>query len=166
MKKTAPVKKTTYRKKTRELLMRLIFQMSATGDYSERAKDEFMADTSLYLGDTPADAPPGCLFDEKNVEERPDMSYFNWALSCFTEHVGVIDDIIGEASEKWSVRRMSTVDLSILRLAVAEICYMDDISDSISVNEAVVMAKKYGTEKSAAFINGVLGQIIRSKEIP
>lgn len=154
--------KSTYRKKTRELLMRLIFQMTSNNDFSDDARDAFLGDESLYIGNTNDDDPTGCLFDV-GAEEKPDLIYFNWALEHVTKNLTEIDAKIDAASDKWSVKRMSKVDLSILRLCVAEICYIDDISDSVSANEAVLMAKKYGTEKSASFINGILGNIVRNK---
>ena len=157
-------KKSTYRKKTRELLMRLIFQMTSNNDYSDAARNAFINDQTLYIGNTNDDDPTGCLFDAK-TDEKPDLPYFQWALALVVDNLDDIDAIINEASDKWSTKRMSKVDLSILRLCVAEVCYMEDISDSISVNEAVLMAKKYGTEKSASFINGILGHVVRSKEI-
>ena len=156
--------KTTFRKKTRELLMRLIFQMTATGDFSDEAKEAFLADTSLYNGNVQEDKPPGCIFDETNGEQ-PDMPYLNWAFACVRDNLSEIDRILTDASEKWSIGRMSIVDLSILRVAVAELLFMEDIDEGVSVNEAVVMAKKYGTGKSAAFINGVLGAVARSESV-
>jgi N utilization substance protein B len=161
--KTAPAKKNTYRKKTRELLMRLVFQMTSTGDWSNPAKDDFLKDTSTYLGNPAADEPLECIFDE-TAGESPDMAYFNWAFVCLTEHLAEIDHILESASEKWHLHRMNAVDLAILRLAAAEIRYMEGIDHSISVNEAVVMARKYGSEKSPVFINGVLGKIVRTQE--
>ena len=153
--------KTIYRKKTRELLMRLIFQMSATGVFSDAAKDAFLADTSLYLGNVSEDEPLGCIFDE-NARESPDLAYFNHAFLCVRDNLSEIDAVLAEASKGWAVQRMGTAELSIMRVAAAEILYMEEIDASVSVNEAVLMAKKYGSEKSASFINGVLGAVTRS----
>ena len=153
--------KATYRKKTRELLIRLIFQMTSTGDFSDEAKAAFLVDTSLYTGDVGGDMPLGCIFDEA-AGEMPDMPYLNWAFACIRDNLPIIDEAISVASEKWSIGRMGIVDLSILRVAVAELLFMDGIDEGVSVNEAVVMAKKYGSAKSSAFINGVLGAVARS----
>ena len=156
------IKKTTYRKKTRELLIRLIFQMASMEDFSEGEKDRYLADSSLYIGDVREDLPPGCIFDETKGE-KPDLPYLNRCFTCVREHLREIDDLIERASDKWKVERMSAVDLAILRVAVAELLYIDEIEDSVSVNEAVLLAKKYGSEKSAVFINGVLGKVARSR---
>ena len=163
MKKDNIIKKTTFRKKTRELLIRLIFQMTSTEDFSNKAKDVFLADRTLYIGNVSEDTPPGCIFNEED-EEEPDLLYLDWAFLCVRDHLDEIDGLIENASEKWSVERMGTVDLAILRVAVSELLYMDEIESNVSVNEAVLMAKKYGSEKSAVFINGILGNIARSKE--
>jgi N utilization substance protein B len=60
---------------------------------------------------------------------------------------------------------MARVDLAIIRLALYELLFMDDIPISVSINEAVELAKKYGNEKSSSFINGILGNFIRSESI-
>ena len=154
--------KTIYRKKTRELLMRLIFQMAMTGNFSNEAKDAFIADTSLYLGNKREEAPFGCIFDEA-AGESPDLAYFNWTFSCIRDNLTEIDAILADASEGWSVRRIGTAELAILRVAAAELMYIKDIDAGVSVNEAVLMAKRYGTEKSASFVNGVLGKVARQE---
>ena len=141
-----------YRKKTRELLMRLVFQMTTSGDFSDEAKETFMKDRNLFKD----------IFDE-GAGEAPDMAYFNWAYSSISNNLVEIDRVIAEASEKWTIERMQIVDLSILRVAVAELMYMGEIEDSVSVNEAILMAKKYGSKKSSAFINGILGTVSRSR---
>lgn len=70
-----------------------------------------------------------------------------------------IDEQLSMISEHWTVLRMPLVDRNILRLAVYEILHVDDIPDSVSINEAVEMAKTYGGEDSSKFVNGVLGRL-------
>ncbi|MDP2182454.1 MAG: transcription antitermination factor NusB [Actinomycetota bacterium] len=70
-----------------------------------------------------------------------------------------IDEQLSAISEHWTVLRMPLVDRNILRLAVYEILHVDDIPDSVSINEAVEMAKTYGGEDSSKFVNGVLGRL-------
>ncbi|MCL2110837.1 MAG: transcription antitermination factor NusB [Clostridiales bacterium] len=154
--------KPAYRIKTRELLMRLVFQMGATGDFSDAAKETFLADESLYMGDVRGDSPMGCIFDAAGGE-KPEMPYLEWAFACIRDNLSVIDRAIEEASEGWSIGRMNAADLAALRVAAAEMLYMDGIDDGVAVNEAVELAKKYGGEGSGAFVNGVLGAIARGK---
>ena len=142
--------------------MRLIFQMTATDDFSDESKDGFLADTSLYSGDVPNDSPPGCIFDEASGE-HPDRIYFDWAFTCVRDNLKEIDSALAESSEGWSLRRIGLAELAILRIAAAELLYIEGIDTGVSVNEAVLLAKKYGTEKSAAFVNGVLGAVARNE---
>ena len=70
-----------------------------------------------------------------------------------------IDKLIKKASKNWRLERMSRVDRSILRLSIYEMLFMDDIPHKVSIDEAVELGKKFGTEESGAFINGVLDNI-------
>ncbi len=80
------------------------------------------------------------------------------------EHGPEIDTEIEAYSADWSLNRLTKVALAILRLAVCEILYFDDIPVSVSINEAVELAKKYAEKKDSAFINGVLGSVARARE--
>lgn len=71
-----------------------------------------------------------------------------------------IDDLIQESSRNWSLERMPIVDRNILRMAIYEILFMEDIPLKVSINEAVELAKTYGTDETGRFVNGVLGNII------
>lgn len=70
-----------------------------------------------------------------------------------------IDDKIAEVSKDWKVDRISCVSIAVLRLAVYEILFCDDIPAAVSVNEAVGLAKKYDGDEAAPFVNGILGKI-------
>jgi transcription antitermination factor NusB len=74
-------------------------------------------------------------------------------------HIKELDDVVAKASRNWRVERMARVDRSILRLALYELLYRDDIPPKVSINEAVDLGKKFSTEESGAFINGVLDKI-------
>ncbi|MGN1315677.1 MAG: transcription antitermination factor NusB [Acutalibacteraceae bacterium] len=73
-----------------------------------------------------------------------------------------IDISIQNNSPDWTISRLPKVSLAILRLAVAEIKYIDEVPNGVAVNEAVELAKKYGTNEDAAFINGILGTIVKT----
>ncbi len=79
-----------------------------------------------------------------------------------SENREAIDEQIAAHATGWSFDRIAKVDLSILRLAVYELLYLDEIPVGASINEAVEIAKKFGGEKSAKFINGVLGAIAKA----
>lgn len=77
-------------------------------------------------------------------------------------HLSEIDELIGTASKDWSLARMAGVDRNIVRMALFELKFKDEeITPNIVINEAVELAKKYGTDDSSRFVNGVLGAILR-----
>ena len=73
-----------------------------------------------------------------------------------------IDELIVKAAVNWELERIAAVDKSILRMAICEICYWDDIPYKVSINEAVEIAKIFGTGKSSSFINGILDYIAQN----
>jgi len=79
------------------------------------------------------------------------------------DNIEQIDEYISNNSKGWKINRISKVALAVIRLALAEILFIDDIPDSVTVNEAVELAKKYSTPEDASFINGLLGTVVRSK---
>lgn len=79
------------------------------------------------------------------------------------ENLTEIDEIISANLTDWKIDRISRVALAVLRLALFEIKFMDDIPESVTVNEAVEIAKKFSVKDDAAYINGVLGSVIRGK---
>ena len=109
------------------------------------------------------------LRDEKMrpvAQEDPtlaDRAWIDRVVAGVMADLDSLDARINAASKNWAVDRMARVDLAILRLAAAEIFYLDDIPDSVSVNEAVELAKKFGGEDSPRFVNGVLGKLVRGK---
>lgn len=76
-----------------------------------------------------------------------------------TEHRAAIDELLTAKSKNWSLARMARVDLSILRLAIFELLYCGDIPKNVTINEAIEVAKKFGTEDSPSFVNGILDEI-------
>ena len=98
---------------------------------------------------------------ESLVEQ--DSDYMQKKYASIREHISEIDSMLNEISRGWKTRRMSRVDLNILRLAVYEIYHDEDVPEKVAANEAVEIAKKYGGEESASFINGLLGKVIRTK---
>lgn len=74
-----------------------------------------------------------------------------------------IDSIISTYSKGWKIARLPKVSVCILRIAVYEIDFVEETPDSVAINEAVELAKKYGSDDDASFINGILGTYVRSK---
>ena len=71
-----------------------------------------------------------------------------------------IDGLINQYAKGWTTERMSKVDLTIIRLAVYEIKFDEDVPAGVAINEAVEIAKKFGQEESAGFVNGVLAKLV------
>ncbi|HLE41544.1 MAG TPA: transcription antitermination factor NusB [Nitrospirota bacterium] len=77
------------------------------------------------------------------------------------KHLPAINSAIERSAENWSIDRMAAVDRNVLRLAVYEIFYRMDIPSSVTINEAIEVAKKFGTEESGSFVNGILDSVAK-----
>ncbi|MCP4449123.1 MAG: transcription antitermination factor NusB [Myxococcales bacterium] len=75
------------------------------------------------------------------------------------EHMAEIDEEVQSASKNWRLERMSTVDRNILRLAAAELMYDESVPTKVVINEAIELAKRFGTTESPAFVNGILDRV-------
>lgn len=96
--------------------------------------------------------------DEENISDEKSTEYINQKYDKVIEHLSEIDEAINQKAEGWNTSRMGKVDLTILRLAVYEIQFDEDVPTSVAINEAVELAKKYGQDNSKAFVNGVLAK--------
>ena len=98
----------------------------------------------------------------KDAIEARNFEYDDYVEKVFVgvfENLEEIDEKISANLKSWKISRISKVSLAILRLAVFEMLYMEDIPQGVSINEAVELAKKYSTQDDASFINGVLGAL-------
>ncbi len=131
------------RTEAREFFMQLLFQMEVQNDYGKEIKERFM---------------------QENTKDSNQQEYFEQLFDATVENLVAIDEKLEAFSENWTVNRMAKVDLAILRLSAAEILYMEDVPDSVSINEAVDLAKKFSSDESGKFINGILGKVARNKD--
>ncbi len=98
----------------------------------------------------------------KKEEATPDIRQFaNDLLDGTYRNRKEIDELIERHSLHWKLARMAVVDRNILRLAVYELLYLHDIPTSVVLNEAIEIAKKFGTEESGSFINGILDKVAK-----
>ncbi len=88
-----------------------------------------------------------------------DAVYIQNKIDAVIANITQIDEMINAAATGWKTSRMGKVDLTLLRLAVYEIKFEEDIPTKVAINEAVELAKRYGTDSSPAFVNGVLAKI-------
>lgn len=99
------------------------------------------------------------LFEEELSEAKEDeLAYMTSKSNEILAKIPEIDKAVNEVSEGWKTTRMGKVDLSIIRLAVYEIKYEEEIPTKVAINEAVELAKKYGTDSSSSFVNGILAK--------
>lgn len=130
------------RRKVREQIFKLLFQ----AEFHDR--DEMEAQAALYF----AEEEP-VIEDEQKEEIRGKLSKI---LAC----LDVLDEKLENALTGWSLKRVGKVELAILRLALYEILYDEKVPDSVAINEAVELAKKYGSEDASGFVNGVLAKLV------
>lgn len=126
------------RRDMRELMMQILYQMEMQEDYSVAVLE-------------------GALLEQKLSGKNKD--YAKEIYRIVIEQKEEIDNKIKNNLKDWTMDRISKVDLSILRLALSEIVGMEDIPTTVSINEAVELAKKFSDEQSSKFINGVLGNV-------
>ena len=112
----------------------------------------------------PADMPEQVkLFTEDNEEVvyQKDAEYIADRFSKISEKLPEIDKLLDENTEGWDTTRIGKVELTVLRLAVYEIVFDEEIPDSVAINEAVEIAKKYGQDNSGGFVNAILAKIVK-----
>ena len=104
---------------------------------------------------------------EMATDEKPDdteLQYINKLCAAVKENLAEIDALIEKNAHGFSLDRIFKIDLTVLRMAVAEILFLKETPAVVAVNEAVNIAKKYGTDKSGAYVNGILASILREGE--
>ncbi|MBW1895954.1 MAG: transcription antitermination factor NusB [Deltaproteobacteria bacterium] len=126
------------RRRSRELAMQALFQIELDGDNSSETLELFCKHFGI----------------SKKVR-----SFFFRLVDGVQESLHEIDPLIEQFSENWKMSRMSRVDRNVMRIAVYELIYCQDIPPKVSINEAIDIGKKYGTEDSGAFVNGILDSI-------
>ncbi len=128
---------------TRREIREQIFQILFRIDFYQEA--EFLEQLDEYA-------------KEQEASEA-DAAYMQDKIRAVAEKVTEIDEMINAVTKGWKTGRMGKVDLTLLRLAVFEIKYDEEIPTGVAINEAVELAKKYGTDGSFSFINGILAKI-------
>ncbi len=111
------------------------------------------------------DGVPGVESVGKKEPDQEDREYITRVLQGVLDKRHLLDQKIGEASRGWALDRMPMIDLTIMRLAVWEMMYEEDIPGSVSVAEALELTERYSDPEDKKFVNGVLGSILRSLEV-
>lgn len=127
------------RRQSRELAVQFLYQTDITGTENWQKALEFFWKEQAIVPD---------------VKEFSDR-----IINTVIDKIKEVDNLIVSYTTNWDISRISVVDRNILRTAISELLYMDDIPPIVSINEAVDIAKKYGTSESGKFVNGILDKI-------
>ena len=100
----------------------------------------------------------------ENYNEDSDNSFIDETLKNVIKNIKKEDELIAKAAPEWPLEQISTIDKTVLRIAIYEILFSKDVPPKVAINEAVELGKTFGGENSSKFINGVLGTIYRSSD--
>ncbi len=128
------------RNEAREILMQMMYEMDAAKNMNKEA-------ASLLTEER---------LSGNHIERGKSL------LNSIIENIDEIDEEINKFSKSWKTNRMPKVDLAVIRLAVGELKYADDVPDAVAINEAINLAKKYSTDQSSRYVHGVLGAIAKN----
>ncbi|MBI2251607.1 MAG: transcription antitermination factor NusB [Armatimonadetes bacterium] len=131
------------RRKSREIILQILFQI----DLSKIEIDEALK-VSL-----------------KKIKDKKSREFIQKIACGVIENIEKINKIIINQLKHWTINRIGNIDRNILRLAFYEILFCEDIPVKVSINEAIELAKKYGSEESGRFVNGILGAFIEEKKL-
>ncbi len=118
----------------------------------------------LFQLDIRKEKPSAAVLKHFWAEFKPDEEIRNFTEEIVRgtfKHLPKINDLIHQCAKNWSIDRMAVVDRNVLRMAIYEILYRIDIPTSVTINEAIEIAKKFGTDESGAFVNGILDRVAR-----
>ncbi|MCR5254437.1 MAG: transcription antitermination factor NusB [Acetatifactor sp.] len=132
------------RRELREEVFKLLFRVEFN------TPDDMPEQVKLFLEERDE---PLSEKEAKLVSERYDL---------ILEKVGEIDDLLNKNIEKWNTERIGKVELTVLRIAVFEMLFDEDIPVTVAINEAVEIAKKYGQENSGSFVNAILAKFVKT----
>jgi N utilization substance protein B len=130
---------------------------------SARSKARKRALDVLFESDA-RDVDPTELLAERIAEATPPVNDHTARLvRGVQDHRTRIDELLASYSEGWTLERMPAVDRNALRIGVFEVLYADDVPDAVAVTEAINLVRDLSTDESPAFVNGILGAIVRNK---
>ena len=128
-----------------------------------RSKARKRALDILYAAEMRGEEPATALDRAIAAGEGPTNDYTSDLVRGVVEHRPRIDELLADYSEGWTLDRMPAVDRNVLRLGVFELMWADDVPDAVAVTEAVALVQDLSTDESPGFVNGILGNIQRSK---
>lgn len=151
------------RRKARESALQALYQCEVQEDWSAENINFFF---SYFKSPEKEDSLAGDdskVTDIQTQAAKTNTLFARKLVSGVIENIHLLDERIGEASAHWSIERMSRVDRNILRLGAYEILFLSkDVPVNVSLNEAIEVAKRFGSDESPTFINGILDNIAHS----
>ncbi|MGL5347406.1 MAG: transcription antitermination factor NusB [Peptostreptococcaceae bacterium] len=157
---------------SREYMMKLLYQADVNKEEIENLEgilDKFLNDNFEYIANRYEELRlqysnnPELSLENLEMEDIVDKEYMQKICKCIKENHNKIDELINNHAKNWSISRMPKVDVSILRLAICELLFVEEIPDKVSINEAVEISKLYCDDKTPKFINGILGSIVNEQ---
>ena len=141
----------------RAAAMQMIFEKISGGQGGEET-------LKMVYDELREDGLPGVERIGKKEPDPEDREYITAALEGVLAHLEEIDALIEKTAKGWPIDRMSLVDLTILRLAVWEILFAEDVPGSVSIAEAMELTERFSDPQDKPFVNGILGTILREQE--
>jgi N utilization substance protein B len=145
--------------KSQEKVFTNIDNMNKT--FIKRTEEREFAFKMLYAGEFNSDPLVSQIQRLDERSQRKATKYVKMLTSTCQKNKSNLDTLITEKLDNWDLTRVAIIDKVILRLALAEILYFEEIPPQVSINEAIELAKKYSTDNSGKFINGILDAIYR-----
>lgn len=145
------------RTNAREIAVQLIYSSAVCGRSSQSLSNELLEDKNHF-----ETLSSECEAYEKYPDAN-DADYIARLLKLYDDHKEDIDGLIEKYAQGWRLARISKTAAAVLRCAVCEIMYMDDVPAAAAINEAVELSKGYDDADTVAFINGVLGGLMRGE---
>lgn len=146
------------RRQARELVLQALFHLdfNSMEEVGNEADGQAMA-LDMAVEEFAAELSPQ---EQKEQFSKKDKAFADALLQGARENIEKIDELLSQNSKDWKVSRMASIDRNILRLAIYELFFAPEkLQPGIIINEAVELAKKYGTDDSGRFVNGILGSL-------
>ncbi|NDY43054.1 transcription antitermination factor NusB [Dissulfurirhabdus thermomarina] len=141
----------TLRSRGRAIALQLLYQLEWDGT------EDLEAALREYASGLAAQVLP---------DDDPSLNFARQLVTGVRTHREAIDGLLKRCAKRWRLERMARVDRNILRIGAYEICFSEDVPPKVAINEAVELAKRFGTEASGAFVNGILDAVLRERGRP
>lgn len=141
------------RKAAREVAVHIVYDYGFGNEIGTESLERFLSDE--FADSISADTD---IYSQVGKEQH---AYIAGIVNGISEKRDELDELIKKYSVGWNLNRISRIAMAIMRVAVYETKYVEDVSEKIAINEAVEIAKKYDTTETVSFINGILGSISR-----